>query len=81
MKRPNGTNATGRDFSDNTVATALRAAADAANCDDPRVLKAVLQARPTTAKALAQTAPQGIAPAHRRGGRPLDSEEEALSPT
>ena len=67
MKRHNGTNATGRDFSDNAAVTALRAAAAdaaaaaAAKCEDPRVLQAVLKAAPTTAKALAQTAPQGTA--------------------
>ena len=50
-------------------------AAAAANCEDPSVLKAVLKAAATTAKALADcrvTAPQG----HRRGGRPLPTRKE-----
>jgi hypothetical protein len=72
--RHNGTNATGGSSPDNAAAAALRAAA-AANCEDPSVLKAVLKAAATTAKALGDcrvTAPQG----RRRGGRPPPTRKE-----
>ena len=57
-------------LADNAEAAALRAAADAAECKDLRVLRAVLLAVATTANALAQTIPQDTVLAHRRGGRP-----------
>jgi hypothetical protein len=61
--------------SDNAAAAALWTAADAAaaaaaECDDPRVLQAVLLATAATASALAQTGPRDPVQAHRRGGRP-----------
>jgi hypothetical protein len=59
---------------ENAAAAALRtaanAAAAAAECDDPRILQAVLQAAAATANALAQTGPRDPVQAHRRGGRP-----------
>ena len=63
-------------LADNAEAAALQAAADAAaaavapECDDVRVLRAVLMAAAATANALAQTIPPDTVLAHRRGGRP-----------
>ena len=80
--RRNGANATGRNSSNNAAAAALQDVADAAataaaaaNWEDPNILKAVLKAAATTAKALAGCqvrAPQG----HRRGGRPPPTRKE-----
>jgi hypothetical protein len=58
---------------ENAAAAALQAADAAAadaECDDPRVLRAVLLAAAATANALAQTGAQDTVQAHRRGGRP-----------
>ena len=60
--------------------TAANAAAAAAECDDPRILQAVLQAAAATAIALAQTGPRDPVQAHRRGGRPPPTTRKRANP-
>ena len=74
---------TAADAGDHAAAAAARAG-PGAECDDPgfdpRVLQAVLRAAAATARALAQTGPLGTVQAHRRGGKPPQTQSGPAPP-